>query len=217
MRGITVADVRYSLDDVGFWTPPSRRQMPRIPTDVVESVVYVYPNRKAADKREQLGGSGLLISVPLVSSSDWVTTYVATNSHVVQDFAIPAVLINTADGKTDIIEIPNSRWVHHPDGDDLAIAPIKVTDAHKLKCIPDDWLLTEEHVKQYDIGPGDEVFMVGRFVNYEGHRQILPSVRFGRSAEARSSSLRNWRNRAFAGRPKNKCLWGEILGRGSVP
>jgi hypothetical protein len=182
MSGIIVADVRYSLDDVGFFTPSSRRHMPRVPDDIVQSVVYVYPNRGAAEKREILGGSGVLLSMPLNASPDWVTMYVLSNSHVVRDFESPAILVNTADGKTDILEIHNCRWVHHQDGYDLAVAPIKPTEAHQFKCVPVDWLLTEDQVKQYDIGPGDEVFMVGRFVNEEGRRQIIPSVRFGHIA-----------------------------------
>jgi hypothetical protein len=39
--------------------------------------------------------------------------------------------------------------------------------------------LTREQAKTEKTGPGDDVFMVGRFVNHEGRQRNTPSVRFG--------------------------------------
>lgn len=39
--------------------------------------------------------------------------------------------------------------------------------------------LTKERLQEHNIGPGDDVFMVGRFVNYDGRQRNLPTVRFG--------------------------------------
>src|SRR5208337_5394725 len=38
---------------------------------------------------------------------------------------------------------------------------------------------TEEIVSEYGIGVGDDVFMVGRFINHEGSPTYLPATRFG--------------------------------------
>jgi hypothetical protein len=38
-------------------------------------------------------------------------------------------------------------------------------------------------LKEYQIGPGDEVFTVGRFINHEGRQQNLPTARFGNIAQ----------------------------------
>jgi hypothetical protein len=35
----------------------------------------------------------------------------------------------------------------------------------------------------FDIGPGDDVFVVGRFINREGKQKNIPSVRFGNIAQ----------------------------------
>jgi hypothetical protein len=40
-------------------------------------------------------------------------------------------------------------------------------------------LVTEKHVADHRIGPGDEVFMVGRFVDLDMKRTNVPALRFG--------------------------------------
>ncbi len=39
--------------------------------------------------------------------------------------------------------------------------------------------VTEDFLEQYAIGPGDDVFMVGRFINHQGRQRNTPVVRFG--------------------------------------
>ncbi len=90
------------------------------------------------------------------------------------------VRINTVAGGTDIIPLDHAQWFEHPDGDDIAVCPIRL-DArqHKAKFIQQHLCITKEVIDGWDIGPGDDVFIVGRFINHEGKQQNLPSVRFG--------------------------------------
>jgi hypothetical protein len=39
--------------------------------------------------------------------------------------------------------------------------------------------MTEDEIAQFDIGPGDDVFFVGRYVNHQGRQQNSPTVRLG--------------------------------------
>lgn len=46
--------------------------MPRIRDEFLESVIYLYPSRRAAQKGEQIGGSGFLVSVKRTETSGWL-------------------------------------------------------------------------------------------------------------------------------------------------
>src|SRR5579862_2785639 len=72
------------------------------------------------------------------------------------------------------------NWMDHPDGDDIAIAGLAGNfDALKLKCISTQMFLNKEIITKHNIGPGDETFMCGRFVQHDGKQKNTPSVRFG--------------------------------------
>ena len=60
------------------------------------------------------------------------------------------------------------------------LCPIELyLDKHKFTHISIEMFITPEVISHYRIGPGDEVFMVGRFVNHEGKQRNLPTARFG--------------------------------------
>lgn len=39
--------------------------------------------------------------------------------------------------------------------------------------------LTSADIERYEIGPGDDVFMIGRFVDHDGSQTNVPAMRFG--------------------------------------
>ena len=108
--------------------------------------------------------------------------YAVTNSHVVNHGAT-VVRLNTKDGFRAIHDIHASVWTHHPDGDDLAVCPLPLTDAHRYQALDAKaFLITREFIAEHQVGVGDDVYMVGRFINHEGRQQNAPSVRFGNIA-----------------------------------
>jgi hypothetical protein len=105
--------------------------------------------------------------------------YLVTNKHVVHDGAMVARL-NTHDGKSDPLPLDGAEWFEHPDGDDLAVCPIGLNaGAHRHRPFPLSQCVTREWVSTFDIGLGDDVFMIGRFIGHEGKLQNTPSLRFG--------------------------------------
>jgi hypothetical protein len=155
--------------------------MPAIPKEVLDTVVYLYPDAEAAANGERAGGSGCLVIIPTqLEPFSMGFMYIVTNSHVIREGQASALRFNTRDGSLGIIHSTTEGWIHHPTGDDLAVLPINLEyEKVKAKGIPESWLITSEKLKKYNIGPGDEVFLVGRFVNHEGKQQNLPAVRFG--------------------------------------
>lgn len=157
--------------------------MPRIDDVLLDCVLYLYPSRVAAESGEHFGGSRFFVAVnSRVQEWTWYV-YAVTNAHVVREGAT-TIRLNTKDGKIDILETNARDWFYHPDGDDLVICPVGEASGlsaarHKLAFTSREHLVTKDTIDQYKIGPGDEVFCVGRFINHEGKQQNRPAVRFG--------------------------------------
>jgi hypothetical protein len=76
------------------------------------------------------------------------------------------------------------RWYTHPNGDDLTICPIGLNqDHHKFRFITYNQFATRDILKMFDVGPGDEIFVPGRFVGRDGKQRNTPAVRFGNIAQ----------------------------------
>jgi len=163
--------------------------MPRIDDQLLDSVVYLYPTVADAETALGVGGTGFLVCVPSPSLPGFFYRYAITNAHIITANpdegrpAAPVVRLNTQDGATDILPLTVNDW-KCATGDDLAAAHLgRLDSAHfKFVLIPMEKFLTKELVTSLEIGPGDETFMVGRFINHEGQQRNLPAVRFGNIA-----------------------------------
>jgi hypothetical protein len=164
-------------DPVTVW----RWEMPRIDDQLLDCVIYLYPSVASAQRGETAGGTGFLVGVPSEQHKEIVYIYAVTNSHVIREGQSPVIRFNAMRGDHAVLPLPEANWVHHPDGDDIAVSHLGGLNPSilRFRLIPAIMLLTVETIRQQDIGPGDDVFMVGRFVSHDGHQRNLPSVRFG--------------------------------------
>jgi hypothetical protein len=158
------------------------QDLPRIQDDLLNSVAYLYPSEAEAADGVKLGGSGFFVGSPLgLPGLEFL--FIVTNKHVV-DGGSATARINTPDGRFDIIPLDGETWHYHPDGDDIAVCPIGLNTAHhKIRSVRSDSFLTKRLIEQYDIGVGDDTFVVGRFISREGRERNIPSVRFGAIAQ----------------------------------
>jgi len=142
-------------------------------------VVYVYPSRTAAENGERAGGSGFSIAVD-INKYGLKMHYVVTNHHVAVNAR--AVRFRTQGG-TLIIDTHPDDWIPHPDGDDVAILPIGMPGiGFPYRTLGDSIFLTPMLMNQLNVGPGDDTFMVGRFISHDGRIANNPLVRFGNIA-----------------------------------
>ena len=156
--------------------------MPRIPERFLNCAVYLYPSEVEARAGVRSGGSGFICSIPSAIDKNHAHIYVVTNSHVIEAGST-IIRINTREGTTDILSTEKSSWFHHPAGDDLAVCSVNLPlEKYNYSYISRIMFLDKGIIDQYNIGPGDDVFLVGRFVNHEGKQRNLPSVRFGNIA-----------------------------------
>ena len=154
------------------------RDVPLIPPYMLKSVVLVYADRAHALAGEKTGATGYLVSVRL-PTIERVMLHVVTAAHCFADRDI-YVRVNKRDGGTEVIEVTASEWVRHMDGDDVAAAPIGLDfDRQDWLAMNIELFITEERISEHRIGPGDEVFMLGRFKGHEGDVQNVVTARFG--------------------------------------
>jgi hypothetical protein len=154
--------------------------VPAIPPEILDTVVYLYPDTDCAARGEKAGGSGCIVVVEVQAEPLVGFMYVVTNSHVIREGKCSTIRLNTRDGGMAVIERTTGGWIHHPFGDDVAVLPIHLEyESIKARGITLDWFITKEKMEAYKISPGDEAFFVGRFVNHEGKQRNLPAVRFG--------------------------------------
>jgi hypothetical protein len=152
----------------------------------LDCVIYLYRSERTAKAGESAGGSGFLVSLPSDEHGEHEHIYAVTNSHVIEE-GYPVIRLNTQDGKTDTLNLKGS-WVQHPDGHDIAVAPIidRLPDYYTMSPVP--W---RKLLRRFDprtnpgaegIGPGGEVYLLGRFINHEGKQRNSPSMRHGHIA-----------------------------------
>lgn len=162
--------------------------MPLIPPLVLHGACFLFRTRDEAKKRVKIGGTCFCITKPIEGAEKLVgrplqVPYLVSNRHVVWNGAASVISVNRHDGnEPDIIETEPTDWVSHPNGDDVAVICIwpKLKESlHKVSHINEKNILREQSIKDLKIGVGDEVFMIGRFINHQGTKENKPAARFG--------------------------------------
>jgi hypothetical protein len=162
--------------------------MPRIPQNTTDCVVFLYESKDDALSRRNPQGTGSIVCCPSQVSNHPLHAhfYVITNCHVSispKGRSAPAsvVCLNLKNAQPDPIELdPVLDWQFEPGGDDIAIAPIEIDfDRHRVSCIPTHMFADEKWISDNKIGFGDDVFMLGLFLDDSGVGIELPKARFG--------------------------------------
>jgi hypothetical protein len=114
-----------------------RKPLPRISDQLLECVIYLCPSAESAEAGEIYGGSGFLVSVPSENHEGWDILYAVTNSHVIREARSPIIRLNTQDGAKDTLPLGQDDWVHHQDGDDIAVCELDIyNDTYRFLSIP---------------------------------------------------------------------------------
>jgi hypothetical protein len=135
--------------------------------------IFLYPTVEAANAGLGWGGSGFLLGFPGTPDAAKVHLYAVTNDHV----RLTCPVIRYGDGEP--VDGDADDWIPHPDGDDLAIKPLGFLPARGWAYVDAGLILTDLQVITWQIGPGDDCLMVGRFIAGDGQQRTQPVVRFG--------------------------------------
>lgn len=175
--------------------------MRRIPDVLVKAVVFLYPTEDAAVRGEGYGGSGFLVGMTAEDEFDPNTpaprdpahAYVVTNAHV----AATCPYLRTSHPLRPIIRVDS--WTNHPDGDDVAIAHLGIVGFDTMalgKLVHRSYFMTPESFAGNQIGPGDQIFMIGRFTGIDERERTEATVRAGTLSMAATMHVENreWGN-----------------------
>lgn len=147
---------------------------------ILDVTFFLYPSGSDAALGRKAGGTGFLVALPSTRAPDrFHHVYGVTNRHLAA--RSPVVRINRHAGLPTIIEIPPEEWHSVPDGYDVAVTSLTQLSpqVHKAAAILTDVFLKEHEAAELQINAGDDVFMVGRFIDYDGIEMNEPSLRFG--------------------------------------
>jgi hypothetical protein len=150
--------------------------MPKIRENVIRSVFYLYATEKDALAGENPGATGFVVEI----TSDPMLPphyYGVTNWHVVcdQEDIYPVIRLNTIDGGIDVLYFNPDQWEFVPGKYDVGVIPLSLNDIHAVHSINTN-LFIERQNKYY---VGDDVFMIGLFIDNSGISTNVPSARFG--------------------------------------
>lgn len=146
---------------------------------LLDATFFLYPTYEDAEVGSGFGGSGVMVGVPLTSNPDLLVVYAVSNWHVVCLTGACVIRLNLPGGKVHIVDTDPSEWTFMPGQQDLAAIRIDVPPEvlNEIEIVPTEDFIMEEN--DSDAHVGDDVFMVGRFIDYDGRETNMPATRFG--------------------------------------
>lgn len=157
-----------------------RTGMPKLPAEMLDSVIYLYQDKEDAEAGVDFGGTGFLVTIPSEMFPDRAAYfYAVTNWHVVCRDGYSTIRINTREG-ADIISFDPSEWFFMPEFD-IAVIPMPLNFGnHKAAMISTDSFVNKDLFYNFRmLGVGSDVFMIGRFIDHDGGQTNRPAARFG--------------------------------------
>lgn len=211
MREVSIRDLIFARVPVTCYTPAGvpyirwmNAGMPKISQAIFKSAFFLFKNKDAALTGLTPGGTGFIVSVPSEEHPDGPPYYYAVSClHVVH--SSPCVRLNKKEAGTDLLDFIFDEWAHDYEtyGDVAAIMINADALIHDASAIPLEMFLSPERMVKHEIGVGEDVFMVGLFVDIDrelNREKNNPMARFGHismmpSPSAKFRSSRNFRTR----------------------
>jgi hypothetical protein len=153
--------------------------VPRIPSSDLNCAFYLYPSEAAARAGIKLGGSGFWVAIQSVAAPPLWWLYGVSNRHVVHNHGASVIRANAKDGGVRIITTEPTDWIEHPNHHDIAVYPMPDLPDIEMAAVLTGMFAEEHDVKSQIVEVGNEVFMIGRFINHDGKVRNTPSARFG--------------------------------------
>lgn len=149
---------------------------------LLETVFFLYPDEASARAGQGAGGTGFLVAVPSVKYPDkFHHVYAVTNWHVAVSGGSSVVRVMKRDGTAHILNFGPDEWEFIPGGHDVAVIPIDLNpqDLRVEAIVTDSFFLTSEQLREFEVNAAEDVFMLGRFIDWDGEAANHPAMRFG--------------------------------------
>jgi len=163
-----------------YLTPPKDIDM-RIPDQAIKCVGFI------SHDTPTLKYIGTVFVVGVKSPMGGAYLHLVTAKHVAEAFDPGPFVIamNGKDGRPIFLKSGGeSKWWYHPtesDNVDVAVIPFATANlsAYDAEWFPEDIFATDDRIKQYGIGLGDELVTMGLFTSFHGLSKFIPVVRTG--------------------------------------
>lgn len=154
--------------------------MPRLNKNFANMTFFVYGTDPKTGNRVGPCGTGVFIGVE--RDGHWLIRdiYAVTAQHVLGSGS--SIRLNTKDGESRFIDIEPHEWEFIPKGNDVAAVDVTErinADVDEISCVVPAMLAMPDFIKNYEVGPGENGFMLGLFANHPGKNRNLVAARFG--------------------------------------
>jgi hypothetical protein len=150
--------------------------MPRVSQHIIDSVFFLYPNRESAQAGTGPGGTGFVASHYFKhDGKSFRQLYGVTAWHVAVRGGSSVIRFSQAYLGSNILELAPDDWEFEPGGPDLAVIPLGEPHLPSTPAVPSDEFVSQQH----RLTVGDDVFMLGLFVDHAGKATNTPAARFG--------------------------------------
>jgi hypothetical protein len=153
---------------------------------LLDIVAFLYPDEASARAGRDAGGTGFFVTIPSATYPEhYHHAYAVTNHHVALGARgkrpCPVVRVNKLSGPPEVFPFDDTEWQFIGGGPDVAVVPITLNlNQLKVSAIAAaSFFLTAAEIAEHEINAAEDVFMLGRFIDYDGIEENLPSMRFG--------------------------------------
>lgn len=159
----------------------------QLPEEIRKSVFFV---SYLTENGYKFAGNGFFVSMSLANDPNRMFVYLITAKHVIVEATRACIdgkiwlRINTKNG-FEYVASEETSWQTHPEdySIDAAVLSWAPDSAYfDYLTIPISLIINEEVISKEGIGLGDEVFLIGLFVNHHGRKKNIPIARFGNIA-----------------------------------
>jgi hypothetical protein len=159
--------------------------MPALRPDMVDCAFFLYARDEMTKKMHGPLGTGCIVGRKSETLEGEMHYYGVTNWHVANRENASIIRINTRDGGSRFIELSPFDWHFLPRGDDLCV--VDLTDelnlaTDKISFVNETLFISEKVILAYDIGVGEDGFMLGLLPNVDAGKRNKPAARFGNLA-----------------------------------
>lgn len=149
---------------------------------MLRSIVFLYHSREDAHRRTRQVGTAFIVQVSTTGAGRRVPFLVAHRQVVAGHRTSVAAAIDHDGACADLCEFEARDWTMHPKGEEVAAVRLDERslpgDSARWTFSPDDFI-TPRRIKEWDVGIGDDILIVGRPVNSQSNNIGKPAIRFG--------------------------------------
>lgn len=159
----------------------------QLPEEIRKSVFFV---SYLTENGYKFAGTGFFVSMSLANDPNRLFIYLITAKHVIVEAKRASIdgkiwlRINTKNG-FEYVSSEEATWQTHSEdcSIDAAVLSWAPDSAYfDYLTIPISLIINEEVISKEGIGIGDEIFLIGLFVNHYGRKKNIPIARVGNIA-----------------------------------